>query len=64
MSLNLMCCHGVCLAGKLPCCFSNPIQAQKSGEEIKNKAERNHLISCCRVPPVAPMPGRFCDFSG
>lgn len=56
MSLNLMCCHGVCLAVKLPCCFSNPIQAQKSGEEIKNKAERSHLISCCSVPPVAPTP--------
>lgn len=37
--LNLMCCHGVRLAVKLPCCFSNPVQAKKNGGGIKYNAE-------------------------
>lgn len=56
MSLKLMCCHGVCLAVKLPCCFSNPIQAKKNGEEIKTNAELRHSISCCRVLSLALHP--------
>lgn len=53
MSLNLMCCHGVCLAVKLPCCFANPIQSKKNGEEIKHTAERRHSVSCCSMLSLA-----------
>lgn len=60
MSLKLMCCHGVCLAVKLPCCFSNPIQAKKNGEEITNNAERRHSVSCCSVLSLAPAPSTAC----
>lgn len=56
MSLKLMCCHGVCLAVKLPCCFSTPIQAKKNGEEIKTNAEERHSISCCSVLSFASTP--------
>lgn len=56
MSLKLMCCHGVCLAVKLPCCFSTPIQAKKNGEEIKTNAEQRHSISCCSVLSFASTP--------
>lgn len=56
MSLKLMCCHGVCLAVKLPCCFSTPLQAKKNGEEIKNNTEQRHSISCCSVLSFASAP--------
>lgn len=46
----------VCLAVKLPCCFSNSIQAKKYGEGIKNNAEQRHSLSCCSVLSSAPAP--------
>lgn len=46
----------VCLAVKLPCCFSNSIQAKKNSEGIKNNAEQKHSLSCCSVLSSAPAP--------
>lgn len=60
MPLKLMCCHGVCLAVKLPCCFSNPIQAKKNGEWMKSDAERRHPVSCCSVLSLTPTPSTTC----